>query len=100
MISTFIAIDGSTVTPITRADLKQHPAFSDLETDTSGNPCVWENHYDSGAATWTDTWSCQCDDDDGYEPYDSLWLARCTAWHEDGSPADEAYRLWEALPEA
>jgi hypothetical protein len=98
-MTAFLATDGTAVLPVTRADLMKHPAFADLETDTSGNPCVWENHYDSGAATWKDAWSCQCDDD-GYEPYDSIWLARCTRWHPDGSPADAAYYLWEALPEA
>jgi hypothetical protein len=96
---TFTAVDGSTVTPTTRADLMKHPAFADLQVDSDGNPCVWQNRYDSGAHIWESAWSCQCDDD-GYEPFESDWLPTCTGWHEDGSPNDAAYWLWEALPEA
>lgn len=106
---TFTAIDGSTVTPRTRADLMQHPAFADLETDTEGNPCVWENVYTCEcrpikSTIWVSNWSCQCDEDCGlcgksYAPSHSEWLPDCTAWTEDGSPTDEAYRLWERLPE-
>lgn len=73
----------------TRNDLAlHHPAFKDLEVDSSGNPCVWENWYDDGQDTWCSTWSCQCDDE-GIEPYRSDFL-----------PGDEFYALWESLPEA
>ncbi|KAB2922702.1 MAG: hypothetical protein F9K30_12060 [Dechloromonas sp.] len=87
----------------TRADLMRHPAFAalDLNTDGDGNPCVWENHYSCRACTseqvdWTDTWSCQCDDEcpecgDAISPYRSKWVG----------PSDPVFRpLWEGLPEA
>lgn len=99
-MTTFTAVDGSTVTPITRADLMTHPAFADLGQDTDGNPCVWENCYaDESGAYWSSNWSCQCDDD-GFEPYASNWLPHCAQYNEDGTPDDDAYRLWESLPEA
>lgn len=73
----------------TRADLMTHPAFAGLETDSSGNPCVWDNFYeDEKLGSWVSAWSCQCDDD-GVEPYDSVWI-----------PPEEFYELWERLPEA
>lgn len=88
-----------TLTYKTRADLMTHPAFAGLETDTSGNPCVWHNEYaDEEGNQWQNNWSCQCDDE-GVEPHASNWNPICDKWHEDGSPADEAYLLWESLPE-
>lgn len=95
----FIAIDGSTVTFKTRAGLMMHPAFANLRTDGDGNPCVWENHYTDGTHNWSSPWSCQCEEE-GIEPHTSDWLPTCTSWHEDGSPNDAAYHLWETLPEA
>ena len=74
----------------TRADLMTLEGFSNLDVDTDGNPCVWENHYDSGWARWTDTWSCQCDDD-GYQPVDSIWI---------GPQSEDLRALWESLPDA
>jgi hypothetical protein len=77
----------------TRADLMTHPAFAGLDVDTSGNPCVWRNHYeDQDHGSWSSVWSCQCDDDD-IEPSYSEWLP-------EGEEGDEVYRLWESLPEA
>jgi hypothetical protein len=75
----------------TRADLMLREAWRGMETDTSGNPCVWLNFYaDEENRTWTDTWSCQCDDD-GSAPYHSDWIG----------PQDEAeIILWENLPDA
>jgi hypothetical protein len=92
MMLTFTAIDGSTVTPTTRADLMKHPAFADLAVDSDGNPCVWENHYTSGRRSWQTEWSCMCDDD-GWVPYSQLWIGPDLL----GGPL---YRLWESLPEA
>ncbi len=61
-----------------------HPAFADLNTDSDGNPCVWENHYhcdqSSGVPSmWSDIWSCQCDDEcpdciRSCEPEQSTWI--------------------------
>lgn len=91
----------------TRADLLrfEHPAFSHLGADTSGNPCVWENFYrcdhmgdtDDEPESWQSEWSCQCDDDcpvcgRSCEPDESVWLVSI-----DNS---EAKALWEGLPEA
>jgi hypothetical protein len=78
----------------TRADLMSHPDFKDLDTDTSGNPCVWRNYYhvrreDNSVSAWSSDWSCQCDDD-GIEPYESDWLP---------TGGDESIDLWESLPE-
>lgn len=102
-MTTFIAVDGSTVTPITRADLMQHPAFAGLDTDNEGNPCVWQNGYTCQTCTseqidWTDDWSCSCDDDcpncgKSHSPHDQQWLA-------DSEVHGDAYCLWESLPEA
>jgi hypothetical protein len=81
----------------TRADLMRHPAFADLESDSCGNPCVWDNHYhcpDCGEC-WSSPWSCKCDEDcpncdAATQPEKSDWLG----------PANDAQRmLWEALPE-
>lgn len=102
-MTTFIAIDGSTVTPRTRADLMQHPAFADLGSDTDGNPCVWLNSYTCQSCTseqidWFDDWTCGCDDDcpncgESHSPHDQQWLANC-------DPHDDVGRLWESLPDA
>ncbi|WP_333827264.1 hypothetical protein [Pararhodobacter sp.] len=91
----------------TRADLMAMEDFYGLEVDTSGNPCVWKNHYVHEECTaidvaageappsWTDTWSCQCDDEcpecgQSVSPHESLWLG----------PQDPHLReLWEGLPE-
>jgi hypothetical protein len=81
----------------TRADLVRlgHPDFAHLDVDTSGNPCVWRNHYrrqysDTHVEYWASDWSCQCDDDD-VEPCESEWLP---------TGGDKAWRLWKSLPEA
>lgn len=97
-MTSFTSIFGSIVTPKTRAELAGHPAFAHLRTDGDGNPCVWENHYTDGYHHWSFAWSCQCDDD-GIEPHTSDWLPTCAEWNEDGSPGDDAYRLWQSLPE-
>lgn len=90
----FIALDNCYTLPRTRADLMQHPAFAGLETDTQGNPCVWLNEYaDEAGNVWDSYWSCQCDDD-GVSPYASHWSATCAP-----NQSDQAYRLWERLPE-
>lgn len=91
------------ITYKTRADLMRHPTFAalDLNTDSDGNPCVWENHFtcrtcSSEQIDWTDTWSCQCDDEcpecgESVSPYESVWIG----------PSDPVFRpLWESLPEA
>lgn len=98
----FTAIDGSTVTPRTRADLMQHPAFADLGTDTDGNPCVWMNEYSCQSCTseqidWTDDWSCGCDDDcpkcgKSHSPNDQTWLPNCDIFGPEKL-------LWQSLPE-
>lgn len=85
----------------TRADLMQHPAFAELGTDTSGNPCVWENYYScrvcsSEQEDWSDVWSCQCDDEcpdcgRACEPEESVWI---------GPEDADLQKLWESLPEA
>ena len=80
--------------PKTRADLIRLPGFSDLMTDTSGNPNVWQNFYDCGCGcSWDVTWSCQVDDecsrcDDTCSPNESFWIG-----------PSEHRELWEALPE-
>lgn len=94
-MTTFIGIDGSTITPLTRAGLMQHPAFADFRTDGDGNPCVWENHYQKDTHSWSFAWSCKCDDDD-ISPYRSDWVGPGTS----GDERNGFYRLWESLPEA
>ena len=82
----------------TRTDLMAIEGFDTLAKDTSGNPCVWENFYSCEPClnSWTDTWSCQCDDEcpdcgRSHEPISSTWIG----------PSDSTLRaLWEALPEA
>lgn len=101
--ATFTGNDGSTVSPLTRAALMQHPAFAGLNTDTEGNPCVWRNSYTCRSCTseqidWTDDWSCGCDDEcpncgESHSPHDQQWLAKCDANGFVG-------KLWENLPEA
>jgi len=85
----------------TRADLMTIPGFADLDVDTDGNPCVWDNHYTCQACTseqedWSDNWSCQSNDDCGecgkeIEPHESTWI---------GPESEVLKALWEALPEA
>jgi hypothetical protein len=77
--------------PKTRADLLKRPAWSEIDTDTSGNPIVWRNYYrHEDWAEWSEDWSCQCDDG-GQTPYQSDWIG----------PQDAAeIALWEKLPEA
>lgn len=83
---------------ITRADLMAHPAFAGLATDTSGNPCPWENSYECPdcGATWHDEWSCQCDDEcpncglSDIAPYRSDWIAGAD---------DAVWRIWDDLPD-
>lgn len=82
----------------TRADLMGLPAFVWLANDSSGNPCVWANHYtcDDCESEWTDHWSCQCDDECGdcghdLSPAVSDWI---------GPKERHWIELWEALPEA
>lgn len=109
-MTTFTAIDGTTITPRTRADLVTHPAFAHLSVDSDGNPCVWRNYYTCRSCTseqidWSDDWSCQCDDDcpnchTTHEADDFEWIATTTGKPEDGLLGCEAYHLWESLPEA
>lgn len=77
------------MTYTSRADLMNHPAFEHLEEDSSGLPCVWENHYDPNGQHWSSTWSCQCSED-GIEPYHSEWI---------GPTDPDLIALWESLPE-
>lgn len=71
--------------------------FAGMAADTSGNPCVWLNRYQCQCgASWSDSWSCQCDDECGnchrdISPHASEWV---------GSPSPIAKQLWELLPEA
>ena len=84
----------------TRADLANHPAFSYLDRDSDGNPCVWEFsfHCEEGhdPEHWTSRWTCGCDDDcpvcgAATEPEGEEWIG----------PRDPALRaFWESLPEA
>ena len=81
-----------------RADLRSHPAFAHLSVDTSGNPCVWRNHYECEGcgAAWHDEWSCGCDDEcstceRSCSPNDGVWIGPCDP---------EFETLWEGLPEA
>lgn len=90
-----------------RADLTAIEGFNTLSTDTSGNPCVWDNHYRCESCLepdaevtddvdWIDPWSCQCNSkcptcNREIEPYHSDWIG----------PEDSTLQaLWEALPEA
>lgn len=76
-----------------RSDLMAMTAFSNLESDTCGNPCVWLNRYRGegpDADEWDNAWSCQCEDD-GVEPFESEWI---------GPTEDVLRALWEDLPEA
>jgi len=79
----------------TRADLMALPGFSELTTDSCGNPNVWQNFYDcSCGCSWDDYWSCQVDDDcprceTTISPTESFWHG-----------PSEQYELWERLPEA
>jgi hypothetical protein len=86
------------MTIATRADLARYfPAFAALDADTSGNPSVWCNNYTCECGeSWSDEWSCQCDDEcakcgSSMNPHDSEWIG----------PEDlDLMKLWEALPEA
>lgn len=81
-----------------RAALMQRPAWSNLDTDSCGNPCVWLKTYHCvcGAA-WSDEWSCLCDDRcpncDSPNSCDEhpMWIGPIDA--------DEV-NLWASLPEA
>lgn len=80
-----------------RSDLMKLPAFCDQVTDSSDQPCVWENRYHNpeGDVSWSDRWSCACEDDcpetgKGFPPEETVWAG----------PEDRLSRgLWEALPE-
>lgn len=83
----------------TRADLARFDTWKSLATDTSGNPCVWLNHYrcecDPAGTFWEDEWSCQCDDEcpvcgHDLSPHHSEWI---------GPPSPLATAFWDALPE-
>lgn len=84
----------------TRDELMQHAAFAHLNTDSDGNPCVWENHFTCRTCTseqvdWTDIWSCQCGSECPqcgieHEPCESIWI---------GPEDPELRALWESLPE-
>lgn len=89
------------ITGITRADLA---AIGDVRHDSTGNPCVWENHYtcDHGPfgsgepASWESRHSSQCDDncpvcDADVSPHESKFM--------EGIP-DALRAIWEMLPEA
>ena len=86
----------------TRADLLARSAWAHMDADSSGNPCVWRNHYvcwcgDDGLDTcWADSWSCLCDDEcpscgRSISPVHSEWI---------GPSGLMARAFWEALPEA
>lgn len=51
-----------------------------IDQDTSGEPIVWENQYECECGeTWTDEWSCQCDDEcpscgKDISPISSRWI--------------------------
>ncbi len=72
------------ITYKTRADLLNLAGFHHLDTDSCGNPIVWENHFtcrtcSSEQVDWIDNWSCQCDDEcpecgEAVSPYDSIWI--------------------------
>jgi hypothetical protein len=86
----------------TRADLMKDRGFSSLDTDTCGNPIVWENSYECPACgeIWDDTWSCGCDDDcpncgTTVAPYRMDWLPAGK-----GEPGAPLYDMWFALPES
>lgn len=90
----------------TRADLMDHPAFAHLETDSDGNPCVWENEYScpcsaDPATAWESAWSCQCDDKcpvcgKSISPFNSDWIAAGG----DACVGNAPYDIWVSLPEA
>lgn len=102
-------IEGMPPDLATRADLMKIPAFADLDVDSCGNPCVWENDYEHRdcdaisddedspeAPTWTDIWSCQVDSECpecGYDisPTESIWI---------GPEDPDLKELWDDLPEA
>lgn len=80
---------------VNRADLFNHPDFCQLTADSSGNPCVFRNHYECECGeSWDDEWSCCCDDE-------------CAACGCDCSPDSdwigpdeiELQVLWQHLPE-
>lgn len=102
-MQTFTALDGSKVTPRTRADLMKHPAFAGLNVDSAGNPCVWLNSYHCATCgefgeSWHDDWSAQCDDDC---PVCGVAMSpESFDWLPEGGKHDEAYNLWRSLPEA
>jgi hypothetical protein len=82
----------------TRADLKIFPGFAELDTDTSGNPLVWQNRYECSECLdqWTDNWSCGCNDrcpscDAETEPLETIWA---------GPQTFVLIALWGQLPEA
>lgn len=95
-------LEGLTRDLRTRADLMHLGGFRDLDTDSDGNPCVWENHYvhvdpetDLVTERWTDCWSCQCDDEDpvtgrSVSPEESVWI---------GPEHPVLKELWDRLPE-
>lgn len=79
-----------------RQDLFELPQWASVGSDSSGEPVVWQNNYhcESGE-TWSDDWSCQCDDDcpccgESYTAESSDWIG----------PDDLLMRaLWESLPD-
>lgn len=87
----------------TRADLMEVAGFRDLDVDSDGNPCVWQNQYrhvdpdsDRVIATWNDAWSCQCDDECpetgiAITPEESTWI---------GPEHPVLKELWDRMPEA
>ncbi len=82
----------------TRADLRSHPAFANLSTDTSGNPCVFcvQYHCECGGGTsWSSEWSCVCDDEC---PVCGYAIEGAEEWIGPSDPVAQA--LWEGLPDA
>lgn len=104
-VKTFTNANGVQFTAFSRADLFSHPAFANLEADSSSLPCVWGNDYECNVCTsetvsWADQWSSQCNDHcpncgAETEPTNSTWLPNCA--EEDTDPV---YVLWRSLPEA
>lgn len=80
-----------------RSDLFSLPTFAALNRDSEDQPCVWSNQYhcESDGNSWSDDWSCGCDDEcsecgKDVPPESQTWIG----------PEDRLSRaIWETLPE-
>lgn len=87
----------TTITLRDRSDLYALPTFAALNRDSSDQPCVWSNEYhcEFDDNTWSDDWSCGCEDDcsecgKSISPEGQSWIG----------PEDRLSRaIWETLPE-